>query len=49
MAGPGTAVLPTPGGPSSTPAVPGGSDAQLQSLVDFLMGNFSSQAAGMQP
>lgn len=49
VAGPGTAGLPTPGGPSSTPAVPGGSDAQLQSLVDFLMGNFSSQAAGMQP
>jgi hypothetical protein len=46
-AGPGTASLPTPGAPA--PTVPGGTDTSLQSLVDFLMGGFSNQAAGQQP
>ncbi len=46
VAGPGTAGLPTPLGGGTPAPVPGGTDAELQSLVQFLMGQFSSQAAG---
>jgi phospholipid/cholesterol/gamma-HCH transport system substrate-binding protein len=50
VAGPGTVGLPTPGAPTSGAAtVQGGTDAELQSLVDFLMGGFSNQAAGSTP
>lgn len=50
VAGPGSLGAPTPGGTTSgASAVQGGTDAQLQSLVDFLMGGFSNQAAGSTP
>ena len=47
VAGPGTVGAPTPGAPA--PGTQANSDAELQSLVDFLMGGFSDQAAGTQP
>jgi len=50
VAGPGSVGLPTPGAPNQgAAAIPGGSDANLQSLVNFLMGQFSQQASGSQP
>lgn len=45
VVGPGTAGLPTPlgaSGASGASAIQGGTDAQLQSLVDFLMGEYGS-------